>query len=201
MDQAAACTHSAERAVQITAVIRRALQALGQDPILVGGAAVEFYTQGGYSTADIDLVAPGGPAVAQTLSELGFKRMGKDFVDSKRKIYLEFPSAQLKPEEQSVALQVHQEWIRIISPEDLIVDRLCAFKFWGSAIDGINALMLLEGESLDRSRLEARAAQEEVLDALQMVEQVQQQSIRRKLSRQATTQLLIKKLELLRPSI
>lgn len=199
MNQAATCTDPAERAVQITAVICRVLKALGQNPILVGGAAVEFYTEGGYSTADIDLVAPGGPAVAKSLSELGFERMGKDFVDVKRKIYLEFPSAQLKPEEESVPLQVNQEWIRIISPEDLIVDRLCAFKFWGSAIDGVNVLMLLELEVLDRNRLETRAAQEEVLDALQAVEQVREQGIRRKLSTSATTQLLLKKLKTLIP--
>ena len=42
---AAKLKEPAERSIRIAAIIAEALRSIGQDPILVGGAAVEFYTQ------------------------------------------------------------------------------------------------------------------------------------------------------------
>jgi hypothetical protein len=42
--------------------------------------AVEFWTRGAYSTADIDLYLPHGPAVLQLLGPLGFERRGRHYV-------------------------------------------------------------------------------------------------------------------------
>src|SRR5688572_9363723 len=43
-------------------------------PILVGGAAVEFYTGGSVTTGDFDLVAPDQDATENALVEVGFRR-------------------------------------------------------------------------------------------------------------------------------
>ncbi len=190
LDAAADLEVSAERGVAVAAVIAEALQPLGQDPVLVGGAAVEFYTQGGYATADIDLVTPGGEVVAEVMIKLGFKRLGKDFIDERRQLYIEFPSAFLRPGEQVQGLQIGDVTLQIIALEDLIVDRLCAYKFWKSGVDGLNSLLLLELGGFDESRLALRAQVEEVDDALQAVHQVREQVIRQKLDPQHANQLL-----------
>lgn len=182
----------------IAAIIAEALRGIGQDPILVGGSAVEFYSQGGYSTADIDLVAEGGPGLTEIMKELDFHKFGKDFVNQKLKIYVEFPSPSLKPQENFQKIKVGDKTLSIISVEDLIVDRLNAFKFWGSAIDGINAMLLLEMGSFEESHLEIRAQQEEVLDALQGVREVREEIIRKKMSRDQGNQLLLKKMKALK---
>ena len=44
------------RRLWVVAVIAEALKAQGIRPIVAGGSAVEFYTFGGYATADVDLV-------------------------------------------------------------------------------------------------------------------------------------------------
>lgn len=186
----AARKKGAERAVIIAAVIAEALRPIDQDPVLVGGAAVAFYTQGGYATADIDLVAPGGAPLIQVMTDLGFKKIGKDFVDNKRKIYVEFPSRSLKPFEQADQLKIHQHTLRIISIEDLIVDRLCAYKFWQSAIDGLNALLLLELGRAEEKRLLKRAEEDDVSDALRAVQQVREEAIRKNLSKPRANRLL-----------
>lgn len=46
------------RNIALTAVITEALKNINIRPIIVGGQAVEFYTAGGYSTMDVDLVTP-----------------------------------------------------------------------------------------------------------------------------------------------
>lgn len=188
----------AERAVSIAAVIAEALRTVGQDPILVGGAAVEFYTQGGYTTADIDLVVSGGPDLIRIMKELGFKRLGKDFVDEQRKIYIEFPSRALKENEESLVLQLGSKTLRIISIEDLIVDRLNAYKFWRSEIDGVNALLLLELGDVDLTRLEKRSKEEEVADALKVVRDIREQVLRQRLSRRRANTLLKDKMKSLK---
>jgi hypothetical protein len=180
----------AERSIHIAAIIAEAFRGTVGEPILVGGAAVEFYTQGGYSTADIDMVIPGGPEVGSIMKNLGFEKLGKDFIDKKRQIYIEFPSNSLKPSERFDVLQVGERSLHIISLEDLIIDRLCAFKFWRSAIDGVNALLLLELGQADQKRLLARAHEEDVHDALEAVQQIREEVIRKKVSTDEANKLL-----------
>lgn len=179
-----------EKTLLIASVIAEALQSIERDPILVGGAAVEFYTLGKYSTADIDMVTDGGKDLAKLMLDLGFEKIGKDFVDRKRGFYIEFPGSHLGAGEKVRLVEVGKRHLRIISIEDLIVDRLCAYKFWQSGIDGVNALLLLEQPVIDSVRLIARCHAGNVEDALKVVKFVQEQAIRKKLSPQKVSNLL-----------
>lgn len=198
MAAAAKIKDSAERAVGIAAVLARALRQVGQDPVLVGGAAVEFYTQGGYSTEDIDMVAPGGADLVKTMEQLGFEKMGKDFIHEPLKVYVEFPGASLGPDERFQEIQMGGQHLRIISVEDLIVDRLASFKFWQSAIDGTNAMLLLELENIDETRLLFRARQENTEDALGSIRALKDEVIRKKLNKEKGSRLLLKKMKALK---
>ena len=195
---AAKIKESWERAVAISAIIAETLRTIHQDPILVGGTAVEFYTQGAYSTADIDMITEGGPELVRLMSELGFKKYGKDFAHPHLKIYIEFPGHSLGDSEKDKIIKIGKRYLRIISIEDLIVDRLAAFKFWKSAIDGVNALLLLELGEADLARVEQRTKEEEVDDAFMAVQEVLEAVIRKKLPRNEANQLLKQKMRSLK---
>ncbi|MBI5298803.1 MAG: hypothetical protein HY877_00675 [Deltaproteobacteria bacterium] len=180
----------ARRGVKIAAVIAEALRKIGEDPVLVGGAAVEFYTDGNYATKDIDMIAMGGPLLWKVMEELGFKRRGKDFINELLKIYIEFPSATLNPGEKSDQIDVESIPLKIISLEDLIVDRLAAYKFWKSGIDGLNALFLLELGKADMQRLRERAGAKEIQDALDWVLKIYEEVFRKKLSKSEASKKL-----------
>lgn len=188
--KAAAEKKLARRGVKIAAVIAEALRQIGDDPVLVGGAAVEFYTDGNYSTKDIDMIAMGGPSLWKVMEELGFKRQGKDFIHSGLNIYIEFPSDALNPDEKSDLIEIDGIPLKIISIEDLIVDRLVAYQFWKSSIDGLNAIFLLELGKGDMQRVRERAEAREVQDALNRVLKIYEEAYRKKLGKKEASEKL-----------
>lgn len=158
-----------ERHIRIVLVITKVLEDISVYPVLVGGGAVEFYTLGAYTTGDIDLVAPSGEDISNRLRLLGFQRIGKNWVNEEVGIFLEFPSSSLGVDEEYNEIDVGGGRIRIVSIEDLIVDRLNAFKWWGSTVDGVNALLLLNSRILnvDMDLLEAKVKTNDLTDAYQ----------------------------------
>lgn len=182
--------NEALKQIKIAAVITEALSEIDIEPIMVGGAAVTFYTNGEYTTQDIDFVSPSGEDVEEMMKELGFSKLGKDFINKELNIYVEFPGNSLGPTEEYSTIDISGTSVKIISIEDLIIDRLCAYKFWKSGIDGVNALRLIELGKIDKERVRERAYQEDVLDALEYVENVFEKSIRQRLSPTEASDLL-----------
>ncbi len=178
------------RGVKIASVISDALKEIDEKPILVGGAAVAFYTDGRYTTKDIDLIAVGGKELEKIMNQLGFVKYGKDFINNKLKIYIEFSSEILGATEKFAEISVDGRNLNIISIDDLIVDRLCAFKFWKSEIDGLNAMILIELGCNNIERTERRAREDDVLDVLDHVNRVKEKVVREQIDSKRATQLL-----------
>ena len=110
-------------------------------------------------------------AVASALKGSGFTREGRHWFHEEARIFLEFPSATLRADEEARVRVFGGCPVLIVTAEDLIVDRLAAWVHWNSALDGVNAYLLyraVEAE-LDLRRLEDRAASENVHDALASV--------------------------------
>ncbi len=130
-------------------------------PILVGGSAVELYTRGMAKSIDLDLIAD-RTVIAPLLLKQGFKQEGRHFY--KGRIDIEIPSDIFK--ERSVIVKYRGKKIRIVSVEDLIIDRLCACKFWDSVYDCEQAQMLIRAykDKLDKQYLNERARQEMLPD-------------------------------------
>ena len=130
----------------------------GSVPIVVGGVAVELYTGGAYTTGDIDLVGSVSPRAAQALKKVGFDRHGRHWVLESAQVFVEFQGEALDPDEKSSWLEFEGHRVRVISIEDLLVDRLGAWQYWQSAVDGVNALFLwqVQKERIDAERLEHR---------------------------------------------
>lgn len=112
-------------------------------PILVGGAAVELYTGGAYTTGDLDFVGSVPPEVAAVLAASGFARAGRHWIHEAAQVFLEFPGADLEPAAEPVNLVFGDKAVILIPLEGLIADRLAAWKFWRSGVDAVNALLLL----------------------------------------------------------
>jgi hypothetical protein len=128
-------------------------------PVLVGGAALELYTRGACKTGDLDFVGELPAGVRKSFLDAGFRREGRHFIHETGRIFVEFPSRALGEGETSVPLRVGERRLIVISAEDLLVDRLAAWRFWGSAVDGANAFLLFRarGKRLDDRRLLQRA--------------------------------------------
>lgn len=178
------------RTARVAAVISQALNQVGFDPILVGGSAVTFYTKSRYTTADIDMVSAGGKELQNIMFDLGFEKHGKDYLHPKLKIYVEFPSSQLRAGEKYNILQIAEGELKIISLEDLIIDRMNHFKYFKSTIDGLNVIMLLESPGLDMQEIEQKATLQDVKDALYFIQKTWEKIVRKKLSVEKATELL-----------
>jgi len=127
-------------------------------PVLVGGAAVELYTDGAYTTGDIDLVGAVNPPLQRALESAGFTRHGRHWIHDRTQTFVEFPGESLGSHEEAGWLEVRGRRVWIVSIEDLLVDRLGAWEYWASSVDAVNAWALWRAhrDRIDRDRLEAR---------------------------------------------
>lgn len=128
-------------------------------PVLVGGSAVEFYTRGTCKSIDIDLLAD-RDSLEKVLEKMGFSKIGRHWFYTKD-IGIEIVGE--SPEGRRVNDIMHEgKLIRILSIEDLIVDRLNACKHWKSQYDCEQAQVLVGAYSdkLDIGYLKKRMKEE-----------------------------------------
>lgn len=153
------------------AVLTGELRSAGIKPVLVGGRALEFYTLGGYTTRDIDLVINGREQAKAVLNEMGFlRRPGeRHWYHEELDLALEIPGDFLAGSMDKVlTVELNGAEVYIIGIEDLIVDRLAAAKFWNSPADLQWAvkLLALHTRDIDMKYLQKAAGKEKVKDVL-----------------------------------
>lgn len=141
----------------------------GDPPVLVGGGAVELYTGGAYRTGDLDFVGRIPGEVSRTLGEAGFRKRGRHWIHEEAQIFIELPAAEFDRDVRIDAIRIGDWTVVLLSPEDVLVDRLAAWKFWRVPVEGINAYLLYRarGQALDARRLEAAAEAEGVENELE----------------------------------
>ncbi|KAB2960664.1 MAG: UbiD family decarboxylase [Thermoanaerobaculia bacterium] len=134
----------------------------GLEPILVGGAALEFYTAGGYATGDVDLALESSPRVDQAFADLGFRKSGRFWVREDLDLLFEAPAPPGLPGETSPRTVVEIDGLRVvvIGIEDLLIDRLRAAVHWKSDEDRrwARRLVHLYSDRLDWVYLRERTA-------------------------------------------
>ncbi len=153
-------------------IIRRG----GEPPIVVGGEALEIYTQGSYTTGDIDIKAPKG-ILEEVLREWDFTKKGRIWFNKALDIYIDWLGESLdegkEAEERVNTVLINDKLeIKVISIEDLIIDRLNAVKWWRDEDSLVWAKVLVQvkkavGEDVDREYLMKRAEKEQVKDLLE----------------------------------
>jgi len=162
---------SPQRTAAIAAWVQGLFTEKNQVPVLVGGAAVEILTGGAYTTGDLDFVGHVPASVRRVLDSSGFKKTGRHWIHHQAEIFLEFPRDSLGPDETFIRLEAFGYDLIVVSLEDLLVDRLGAWAYWKSGVDGANAFVLYRArqKEIDDDRLTRRAREagfERALDAL-----------------------------------
>lgn len=138
-------------------------------PILVGCGAVEVYTDARTATGDVDLVTPDGSRLSSVLLKLGFQRSSDQryCYHPSYSLLFEFASESLRPGEETVTLKLDGVECTVISPEDLIVDRLETFEASGGGTDLVYAYLIyhLHYGKLNLERLRDRVRRVDVRES------------------------------------
>jgi hypothetical protein len=151
-----------KRQLLTAALITRELEQRGKSaPVVIGGCALSYYAREVYFTADIDLAYADREALGAVLADLGFEREGRYWVQSGLNLAVEAPASNLAGEdapreivEMGLGLQC-----TILGIEDLLIDRLNAWKHWRSETDGelVELLVRRYNDDLDWDYLEEKA--------------------------------------------
>jgi len=140
-------------------------------PILVGGAAMELYAEGAYITADLDFVGIVPHPVADGLRRADFGRLGRHWLHDKESVSIIFHHETLRKGERAVEQRFGDYRVLMVSPEDLLVDRLAAWRHRESPTHGVQAYLLYHAKHgpMDVEHLRKRAVQENVEPVLDSV--------------------------------
>jgi len=168
--------------IALVAVITAALKEIDIRPIIVGGQAVEFYTAGGYSTMDVDLVTPANiKEIDPIIKDLGFKKEGKYWTYKQFDFALEIPGSDLAGDYDKVnEIEIEGLKAYIIGIEDIIIDRLNRYKFWKEYADQewIVGMIYLNYEDIDWNYLYQKSESEKTLDELKEFKKIVDKKIK-----------------------
>lgn len=124
--------------VELAAIVAEHLQQHGIEVVLVGGLAVEIYTDNLYLTKDIDMVNTNYKKPAQlhkAMGEIGFRKQGRVYISDSTDITIEFPPGPLSVGDdfitRTTVAKVAQGTIPILLVEDVVKTgsrRLCIGK-------------------------------------------------------------------------
>ena len=170
LEQAKKIEDPLRRRLYVCALVTAALpHADGLPYVVVGGNALEFYTLGDYTTADVDLVSTRRSEIGNILENWGFSRMGRHWYHPDLDVAIEIPDDVLAGSEEKITqVEIGGLNVYIIGVEDLIIDRVNAYVHWRSIDDGdwAKELMALYRQEIDWDYLVTYARTEEILDAL-----------------------------------
>lgn len=157
----------ADRRIVFFAALLRKEAGLGPDDlVVVGGSAMQIYTEGAYVSGDIDVCAP-RDAIAAVLKRWGFKKPGREWARVDWKIVLNVVGPWVSGSMQlSRVVDTPYGPVRVGAIEDLILGRLALVKFWNEPAEYRNARLLAMLPGLDWGYLSRRAAQERLTEEM-----------------------------------
>jgi hypothetical protein len=160
---------------ELAALVSQALEQAGILAILSGGAAVSLYSDNEYESSDLDFVSSEQlKAIGDAIAPLGFRRRGKarHFEHPDTHWYLEFPPGPVAFGATSIAteeipvLETAYGPLRVVTPTQIIMDRLAAYAAWNDNPSWDQAIMVASHHRVDWPALRDWAAHEGVDAAL-----------------------------------
>ena len=140
-----------ERQIYLAAAISSAFEKKGIQSVLVGGAVVEYYTAGEYTTVDIDMILPPleKREIENVMEELGFER----FEDYRHWLHPHIPipveflpgPLQIGPllVQEVNEIEIEKVKLKILKVEDILLDRLIMAQEWKDLQAQVQAEMLM----------------------------------------------------------
>ena len=175
--------------IELAAIVANHLQRQAIEVVLVGGLAVEIYSENLYLTKDIDMVNTSyqKPAVInQAMAELGFEKKGRVFINETTDICIEFPSAPLSVGDELIkettTIQSAAGEIPILLATDVIKDRLSAFFHWRDKPSLVQALAVMLNHTIEAKELKRFCQKEASDDAFILVEKLYRLAKKNRLS-------------------
>jgi hypothetical protein len=141
---------------------------------VVGGSALEVYTEGNYVSDGVDLVANDRERVIQVLRSWGFRQHGMYWVSADFR-----PSVQIVGKDDSGSRRLTQivstryGRVRLAAVEDIVVKRLIKARHWRRPEGLAEAMLAVEryGAAMDWEYVERRAEKDGVEDLVADVRQ------------------------------
>ncbi len=148
------------RILYFVALLRREAGLGPDDMVVVGGSAVEIYTEGAYVSGDIDVCAP-RKTVAAVLTRWGFTQPGREWARLDWKVVLDVVGSQVSGSMRLTrVVETPYGPVRVGSIEDLILRRLALVKFWNEPKEYRNAQLLAVLPGIDWNYLGDLASRE-----------------------------------------
>lgn len=129
--------------------------------VLSGGSCVEIYSQGRYTSDDIDLIdrfSGGHTKIKNVMLGLGFREYNRYFVHDDTRYFIEFPRGPLgvgdAPVNDIASRQNDTGILRLLTATDCIKDRLAAYYHWDDLQSLEQALWVAEQNEFDFDSVE-----------------------------------------------
>jgi hypothetical protein len=165
--------------LELAAIVANHLRQYDIQVVLVGGLAVEIYTENLYLTKDIDMVNTSydpPAAINQAMAAIGFCKQGRVYVNDTTDICVEFPTAPLSVGAELIHETTIVEFgsgeIPILLAKDVIKDRLVAYFHWNDRPSLVQALALMSNHTISTEELktfclaEGKTNQYEIIEGL-----------------------------------
>jgi predicted nucleotidyltransferase len=190
LSQAIAGQQQLERQLYLAAAISRGFEERGVSAVLVGGTVVEFYTAGGYTTADIDMVLPPleRKEIETVMEELGLVRSGdyRHWSHPQIPFPVEFPPGPLQIGHLVVGelneIEIEGTKLKILKVEDILLDRMVMAQEWDDLQAHVQAEMLMYAhyDEMDWPYIHRQASQIGLLKILQEIQKKVKRRVKRK---------------------
>ncbi len=134
-----------QRDLYVMSILTEKLEEKGITPVVIGGAAVEFYTRDWYSTGDIDLAIDKSKRdeFHEVMKEFDFEKEGRMWTREDLNLYVEIPGdINDIDEERLTEVETEAGRAYVIGLEDIIFDRIQAAEHWESKSDREQAVRI-----------------------------------------------------------
>jgi hypothetical protein len=147
------------------------LEEKGIETVLSGGSCVEIYSQGRYTSDDIDLIDRfngGHTAIRQVMIDMGFREHNRYFVHEETEYFIEFPRGPLgvgdAPVHDIATREEETGILKLLTPTDCIKDRLAAYYHWDDLQSLEQAVCVAQQNVFDMEAIEVWSANEKMSD-------------------------------------
>jgi hypothetical protein len=147
----------------------------GIETVLSGGSCVQIYSQGKYTSDDIDLIDRfngGHTLIKKVMLGMGFKEHNRYFVHDETEWFIEFPRGPLGVGDapvDDIAIRKEETGIlRLLTPTDCIKDRLAAYYHWDDLQSLEQAVWVAEKNDFDIVSIEEWSQKENMLEKYQI---------------------------------
>ncbi|RUM71596.1 MAG: hypothetical protein DSZ08_02880 [Sulfurovum sp.] len=165
---------------ELGAFVCSALEKEGIETVLSGGCCVEIYSNGRYTSDDIDLIDRfngGHRKIKEVMKKLGFRehKMKRYFVHEETVLFIEFPRGPLGVGDapiDTIALRKSETGIlKLLTPTDCIKDRLAGYYHWDDEQNLEQAVWVALENEFDMIEVETWSLAENMNDKFEIFKQ------------------------------